>query len=89
MKGATPVRHAPRPDAARDGLNALGLLQSVSAYEASLRHLVDFPGLLMNGMLSLLLFAAPRKPLPMTTTSKGSFMRACSSREFSLSTSMT
>lgn len=68
------------------GLNALGLLQSVSAYEASLRHLVDFPGLLMNGMLPL--FASPPKPLPMTTTSKGSFMRACPGQELSLSSAM-
>ncbi|MBK6656854.1 MAG: hypothetical protein IPG43_01260 [Proteobacteria bacterium] len=89
MKGATPVRHAPRPDAARDGLNALGLLESVAAYEASLLHLADFPGLLMNGMLSLLLFAAPRKPLPMTTTSKAPSCVRARAGEFSLSTSMT
>ncbi len=39
------------------GLNALGLAQSLHAYETSLLRSIDFSDVLMQGMLSMLLFA--------------------------------
>lgn len=39
------------------GFDALGLLRSLHSYEASLLRSIDFSALLMQGMLSLLLFA--------------------------------
>ncbi|MGD8476206.1 MAG: sodium:proton antiporter [Burkholderiales bacterium] len=39
------------------GLDAIGVAHSVRAYEESLLHSIDFPDLLMHGMLSLMLFA--------------------------------
>jgi CPA1 family monovalent cation:H+ antiporter len=39
------------------GLDALGVAHSVRRYEESFLHSIDFPDLMMHGMLSLLLFA--------------------------------